>query len=1192
MSNRPHPIRPDRASSVKAAFLALAVAAPLLLFTACQTQGPSRATRLPPREYWTITTNVTVTANEFSPTAAPVETCIDLDLSRPTMLSGAAINWASDGVPSAYMLQATTDPEKAPWVTIATPPYPTPGLRLVSFTPTLARYLRVRVPSSPAENPPILRALLPIAYATRPTATWTLPPAAPIQIPDTTALFDDDPGTFFAAPPAPPSSTVLLDIDLHSYFPIGAVRLDWASLSNRPSALSLYFSRDGANWVKAGAIDPASADEIDLVIATRSLPTRHIRLEATAPAPASAEEGAGAPSSSSSSAPPPAFILTSLQFSDVSVASRPWQLYEFAAEHMPSALAPWALLGRQSYWTVALAPDADAEPLLSTEGAFAPSATAPSLWPMAIIGTNAYTPAIARSTSYSIPAPGVPLPAATWTFPNGLALSMRVLPVTPASSTNTFYRPLALASYEWSNASDAPLPVRLAWVLRPLRIPSQAAKGGLAFIARLRSSRPDPDASPDLQEIRVNAEPLYATAAPGLRFLASTFHDADIAVSLLSGATADLASDDRVTDENGLASGAWVLDTELAPHSTNRVIIAAAPPIFDSDRLLRRLAGGDGGAPPAPTAPSAAPPGPSTSAVLSGLARGNAMAALPSRQRNRRPSISSPDWPPTPDDAAQTFDAHYADATFASYVRTSAYAPAIHHPRPLQIQRLQLAYLLQLGAPARLLPDPSERIRLDDDIWRFAALLRTGFDDEAGDWLNLLLAAQNPETGAVPALFEAFPLRQPPADAASSDDADAPPAAPAVPAAEAEQAGHHSASAQLVFACMEYYRFTHDITFLRKAYPSMRAAMAYLQRLRESSMPPRPSRLRYLFRSPPPPPPSLGLFPASPTDPDRHPYAHAYWALLGWKELRAAASILGSEEDYAWADSNYDALRFFLKGSLDNYFASLPHGESQLLPYFPEPGAPPSPYDAALLVWPVCEPDLIPDHVLLATLIRGYEPYLAATTPDRPLDRPSSGFTPSAGPAAPILRRPLLLESMRLLLPLALYGRADYAREILFTLSDSLTPAPWGALPWCFPPGPSSMPSPRSAALYALALRQILVHEAPSTQVLHLLPGCPPDWLQLGDGLTIPSVPTAYGNLSLTAVIRRRHLRLTLSGDAFPPGGYRFWWPRQIRPVRVLLDSTELAPDAYDALGITLPPSFSGTLTAFYDDHFPSSRDF
>lgn len=1182
MSNRPPSIRPIRASFVHAAILALA-AAPLLLLAACHTTGPTRASLLPPREFWTITTNVTVKANEFSPTAAPIETCIDLDLSRPTMLAAAAVDWAPDGVPSSYMLQATTDPEESPWVTIATPANPSAGLRLVSFAPTLARYLRVRVPSSPAATPPVLRSLRPVAYSMRPTATWTLPPAAPVQISDTTALFDDDPGTLLAAPSASPGSTVLLDIDLHSYYPVGAVRMDWATLTNRPATLSLYFSRDGANWIKAGAIDSASTDEIDLVIATRSLPTRHIRLEATAPTP-SAPDGEGQSSSSSANAaPPPAFILSSLQFSDVSVASRPWHLYEFAAKQMPAALAPWALLGRQPYWTVALAPGADAEPLMSTEGAFAPSATAPSLWPMAVVGTNAYTPAIARSASYSIPAPGVPLPAATWTFPNGLALTMRVLPLTPADATNDVARPLALASYEWANASDAALPVRLAWVLRPLRIPSQSAKGGLAFIARLRSSRPAPDAAPDLQEIRVNAEPLYAASAPGLRFLAAPFRDADISTSLLPEPAAEHVSTNQITDPNGLASAAWVLDTEIAPHSTNRVIIAATSPMFDSDRLLRRLSGADGGASATPPPPS----GEGSTSVLRDLVRGSALPSLPALQRNRRPSIPSPDWPTSAADAVNTFDTRYADATFAAYVRGSAYAPTIHHPRPLQIQRLQMAYMLQLAASARMVPDPAERIRLDDDIWRFAALLRTGFDDQAADWLQLLIASQNPETGAVPALFEAFPLSTPD----DAENADAAPVA-AVPAADAEQAGYHSASAQLVFACMEYYRFTHDITFLRKAYPSMRAAMAYLQHLRETSRPPRPSRWRRLFGAPPPPPPSLGLFPAAPADPDRHPYSHAYWALLGWKELRAAASILGAADDYTWADSNYDTLRFFLKGSLDHYFAALPPGDAQLLPYSPEPGAPPSPYDAALLVWPVCEPDLIPDHVLLATLIRGYEPFLAATTPDRPLDRPSSTFTPSSAPAAAPLKRPLLLESVRLLLPLSLYGRSDYAREILFTLSDSLTPAPWGALPWSFPPGPFSMPSARSAALYALALRQVLIHEAPSTQVLHLLPGCPPDWLQLGDGLTIPSAPTAYGNLSLTAAIRRRHLRLTLSGDAFPPGGYRLWWPRQIRPSRVLLDSTELPADSYDSLGITLPPTFSGTLTAFYDTPFPSPRDF
>ncbi|MBQ9345189.1 MAG: discoidin domain-containing protein [Kiritimatiellae bacterium] len=1310
--------------------LAVLLAATVALaLTACQAPGPSRTSMLPPRELWTTTTNVTTTANAFSPTAAPVETFVAIDLSRPTQLVAAALDWAPESVPSAYSIEVTDDPDTSPWVTVATASHPVPGLQLLTFTPTLAQHIRVHVSSAAVTNPPLLRRFRPIPYAQRPTAVWTLPDGSTLPLPDTTPLFDESPDTPLVAPAIAPGDTLQLDIDLHALFSIGGVRLDWASPKARPAALTLYLSRDGANWIEAGSIDPDAADASDVVIVTRSLPVRHIRLAAMAPSPSSDDaqkakkspnasppdaktpkQDATAPAAdapSPSDAPPPsapaaspekkkgvatavastiaeattktasatvsvletaasatvsaagatvsaiasapgalvssverivapavkpvfAFSLLGLSFRDADAASRPWLLYQASAAHVPPALAPRALLGQQPFWTVALSPATTTGPLLSTEGAFAPSATAPSLWPVAIVGTNAYTPANARSASYSIPAPGVPLPAATWSFPDGLSLALRILPVSTSTPTNPLGRPLILASYEWANASSNPLPVRLAWILRPLRVPAPAAKGGLAFIARLRSSRPAAVSTPDLQELRVNAEPLYATAAPGLKCVAAPFREADITTSLL--APPAMPDTDAANDRSGLASAAWVLDTVIPPLASNRVVIAATPPLFDSDRLLRHLS--------APAAPASAstPPEPSgprlfwrkTAALPQHSSLPSPLATLPGHDASvtatpadgtpadatgpRRHVPPRPAWPPTEDAAEALFDAAYADATFAAYARLGAYAPDIHHPRPLQVQRLQFAYLLQLDADTRLVPDAADRIRLDDDIWRFAALLRAGLVQPAADWLKLLLAAQNPTNGAVPALYAAFPLGFVPAspntapglalgdtDAApdAPSDTDAAPSrlqdVPAVPAPDAEQAGHNSAHSQLVFACMEFFRFTHDTTFLRAAYPSMRAAMAYLQGLHEAVIPRPPSRLRRLFSSPPDPTPAFGLLPASPSDPDRHPYVHAFWALLGWKELRAAATTLGLDEDAAWADSHYQALRGLLQHSFDLLFQDYPPGRLRLLLASPDPGAPPSPYDAALLVWPVCEPDLLPRHVLLSTLALGYEPFLRAV-PLAPLERPGAvTATADAATAAPApLSRPprLSLEAIRLLLPLSLSGRADYAREILFTLTDALTPAPWGALPMAYPPGPSPMPYPRAAALYALAVRQILLHEDPATQVLHLLPGCPPDWLQLGDGLSLPSAPTAYGPVSLAASIRGRHFRLTFSGSASPPGGYRLWWPRQLKPLRVRLNSAELAPDAYDELGISLPPSFSGSLVATYDDDFPSSRDF
>ena len=1097
---------------------------------ACQSTAPRRVTMLPPRSLWTVTTNEVLVPNEFSPTAPPIERSVEIDLSRSTMLAAASLAWTPESVPSSYSLQVTSDPATAPWVTVATSTTPASGMQLVTFPPTAGRYFRVHVPTADATNPPTLEWLQPISLADRPTASFTFE-GTNVPVADPTALFDGAAETTLAAPDVLPDTPVTFDVDLHAPFLVGALRIDWASATNRPASLALSFSMDGAKWTEVGTIESENADASDLIVATRIQPVRFLRFETVS---------SSGPTNALRS---PAFVLANLFFRDSSAASRPWRMYEFAASKAPAALAPRVLLEELPSWTVAVAEGATAEPLISTEGAFAPAASAPSLWPLAVVGTNVYAPSVATSAEFSVPAPGVPLPQATWSFGDGLSLTMRILPMPTVTEDEGMARPLAMASYEWASASTNPLPVRLAWVLRPIRIPSVPAGGGFAFVGRLRASQPDADLTPDLQEMRVNAEPLYATARKGMRFVASDFHEDDISAALLQPPA--LPEEDSALDRTGLASAAWVLDTVIPPCSTSRTVIASTAPLFDADRLLDFFS--------------------KENATVPGLAGTSSSDSATSRRAPRhgprRPAVPVPAWPATEAEAEATFDAVYADTAFAASAEASGYAPTAYHPKPFLLQRLQLAYMLHHRAADRLVADEQKRIRLDDDIWRFAALLRLGCTDEAGKWLDTLLAAQDPETGAVPAIYASFPLAG---------------EAPAVAAPEAEQAGQHSAHAQMVFACMEYYRFTHDMAFLRRAYPSMRAAMVHLQELRASALPPPPSRWRRLFGNPPPPPPSIGLFPASPAAPDRHPYVHAYWALLGWKELRAAAATLGHAEDVAWADSNGQSIRVSLELSLNRRFDALPPKIRPLLTSAPEPGSMPSPFDAALLVWPVCEPSLVPEHVLQATLTSAYEPFIAA----------------AATADSPAKESAYRAESMRLLLPLALCGRNDYAREILFALTDAVKPAEWGAIPLFFPSGFTDMPSSRAAAHYALALRQILVHEDPSHQVLHLLAGAPPEWLQLGDGLVLSDAPTAYGPVSVAARWGRRRLSVEISGAAIPPGGYRVWWPRQIRPKRVTLDGVPLDESAFDAQGASVPRLFKGTLEAFFEDRAPSPRDF
>jgi hypothetical protein len=489
---------------------------------------------------------------------------------------------------------------------------------------------------------------------------------------------------------------------------------------------------------------------------------------------------------------------------------------------------------------------------------------------------------------------------------------------------------------------------------------------------------------------------------------------------------------------------------------------------------------------------------------------------------------------------ADDFEREWVDASWEWRAETDRYAPRIDRPDAIDCLQAQVGWLLAVHR----LVNAGEGEEVESIALRVAALLRTGQAPSARRWIDMV--AQGVATdGWVPAAF-------------------LPGGAP-VPRLGRE--GRHATQGQFLFMTLEHFRFTQDAALLQERYPALRSAMAYVERLREG-LAKTEARLsaeeRELIE---------GLLPPSAARPGQpqpgHSYADQYWTLLGWKELRTAASLLGRDEDAVWADEQYRLFRAAVRRSLR---ANLDRRDSAWLPAMAEEDG----FDAAataLLFWPCAETGLVEPHELQSSLDAFYEDFLRRGAEGSALQTPTD-------------------ESL-LLGPLAAIGRGDYAREVLYALLSRRQPRGWhtwadGVMDDARKPGVlGGMPDIRAAAAYVLGVRGLAARE--TDQRLDLFSGAPAEWLQHGDGFRVYAMPTAFGPLDLHGYWHRDRMRVEIGGAARPPEGFRIWWPRQIAPDRVLANGEPVRE--FDACGVDLPHDFRGVVEVSFPFLAPWPRD-
>ena len=971
---------------------------------------------------------------------------IQADLGREAMVCGVSLQW---GRPhgTAYGVLTSLDGEQ--WSVGFETAAGDGGWDQILMDPVRARYVRLTVKAGAGSAGAALEDLSVLGLDQRPEARVN-GQAAPVAA----ALLDGRAETFWASAEAP----ALLELDLRRTWPVGSLRLDWGT-GGFASNVVVEVSTNRADWIAAGQIQSHGGD-FDVLMLEEVMPARYLRL---AFGGSSGAEG---------------FAVAGLALRGPEGTARPRSLLELAASQAPEGMYPDVLQRRPVHWTAAGGLQAGtAEGLLDEWGGFAPDARRPVLTPLIASEGGIWTAHQAQSLEHRLAGDGVPLPETVWRLPSGLALRIRAMPWPGTSPA------LAAVEYELRNESLMVQTGRLAWVVRPLRLPPVRAGGGLAPIFRLRRT-----VSPDgWQELWADGRRLYAVPDADLPFGCAAFDGGDASEFFRRGETPSRTS---VHDEEGLASAAWWRDFDLSPGERVRMVILAASP--------------EGG-------------------------------------RRRRGGM----WPDPAggaDQLAAAFERHWDEAVWAWRSRTGAYAPGIARPEAMECLHAQVGWLLGLRESV----NGGAGEDLESIAWKVAALLRTGREDAAREWVERTAGGMATD-GWVPAVL--LP--------------------DGTPAPRIGLEGRHGSQGQLAFMVMETYRFTRDIAFLQRHYPAMRHAMGWLRRLRGDTAKSEarlPLEERELLE---------GLLPASPARPGHprpgHFYADQYWALLGWKELRTAAVLLGKDEDAEWADRQYGLLRASVERSLR---AHLERRESAWLPAVAEETEAFDPAAVALLFWPCAETDLAEPHELQSSLDAFFGAFLEDGTVSR-------------DPAA----------EAQMLVPLAAMGRGDYAREILYALLDGRRPPGWqawaaggaGRRPPGAGPGPGIgfMPDLRAAAAYVLGVRGLAVREA--GRRLDLFCGAPAEWLQHGDGYHVYGAPTAFGPLDLRGRWHRERFTATIGGGARPPEGYRLWWPRHGLPDRVLANGSHLRD--YDAQGVDLPHDFQGTVEAVFPFAAPWPRD-
>jgi hypothetical protein len=343
-------------------------------------------------------------------------------------------------------------------------------------------------------------------------------------------------------------------------------------------------------------------------------------------------------------------------------------------------------------------------------------------------------------------------------------------------------------------------------------------------------------------------------------------------------------------------------------------------------------------------------------------------------------------------------------------------------------------------------------------------------------------------------------------------------------------------------------RFGGGAASVKSYGPKVRAAMHFMQELRERTMVP-----GYLAELPAPErfhgiiAPSIsheGY--SSPT----HSYWDDYWALKGWHDGAWLAEQWGDKELAAYAHTQYAALRESLRKSIE---ATMAWKGVDTIPAAADLGDG-DPTSVSIALDPAGQMDVLPADALRNTFDR----YLADV---RKREAPGElfAYTPY---------------ELRNVLTYVYLDRPNDAAELLTDVVRDRRPPEWNM--WAevvhsrlrHPGYLGDMPHTWIGSEYARTIFGMLMREADDG--LYLLPGAPPSWVE-GKGLSVTHLPVAYGSLSMTARREGKRFTVTLGEGIHAGTAVRVFWPDRVKPKKVTVDGRAVTTWDTDGVKLTHP---------------------
>ncbi|WEN15485.1 discoidin domain-containing protein [Rhodanobacter sp. AS-Z3] len=389
------------------------------------------------------------------------------------------------------------------------------------------------------------------------------------------------------------------------------------------------------------------------------------------------------------------------------------------------------------------------------------------------------------------------------------------------------------------------------------------------------------------------------------------------------------------------------------------------------------------------------------------------------------------------------------------------------------------------------------RTWIRDGAMMSEALLRSGHSDVVGAFVRWYAPHQF-NTGKVPCCV----------DARGSD-----------PVPENDSQG------ELLFTIAEWWRFSHDLSGLKKLWPHVEHTVAYMDQLRNSE---RTSAQQGTAL--------YGLMPASISHEGysakpMHSYWDDFWALRGYDDAIALANALDKPDEAARFTASRDVLRSDLQSSI---LAATREHAIYYVPGAAELGDF-DPTSTTIALSPAGAQEWLPPALLQQTFERYWQDFIARRDGSKAWD----DYTPYEWRNVGAFVR--------------LGWRERIPQLLAFFMADR-RPAAWNQ--WAEVVGHDprkprfvgDMPHAWIASDYLRSLYDMFAWERASDHALVLAAGIPAAWLRQGH-IDIEGLRTPYGELHYSLREQHDQLQLEVSdGLSLPSGGLVFPWPYAAQP--------------------------------------------